>query len=296
MTRFRLFVACALAAAPFVAVGCSAEGPDDEQEDVELTEAAQGGPKPKCGTRVPSETEVQQVEDDVKAKGKPPAGGGGGGTTIQVAFHVINAGTSFSAGNVPDSMINSQIAVLNGAFGPSFNFVLASVDRTTNSSWFNMGYNSTAEKAAKAALRTGGANTLNIYTANLGSDLLGWATFPQDYASNPTMDGVVLLYSTLPGGGLEPYDEGDTGTHEAGHWLGLYHTFQGGCMKGDLVADTAPEKSAAFYCPIGRDSCKNAPGVDPIHNFMDYTEDACMFEFTAGQGDRMRTMYASYRQ
>jgi hypothetical protein len=108
------------------------------------------------------------------------------------------------------------------------------------------------------------------------------------------LDGVVLAYGTLPNAyqpGISDisgfiYNLGDTGTHEVGHYLGLAHTFEGHCSAhNDGVADTPAEKSPDFYCTVGRNSCKDGNGVpelDPIHNFMDYSDDICLDEFSLG--------------
>ncbi|EAU83013.1 metalloprotease [Coprinopsis cinerea okayama7 len=221
--------------------------------------------------------------------------------TINVHFHVVSAGSSLSDGNIPDSQIAEQIAVLNHDFGETgLSFVLVNTTRTVNSDWFLRAAPFTVQQnSMKNTLRAGGSADLNIYSVGFasgsGSGLLGYATFPIDYATSPWDDGVVILYSSVPGGTTAPYNLGQTVTHEVGHWVGLWHTFQGGCgAPGDEVADTPPERSPAFGCPVGRDTC-TGDGVDPIHNYMDYSDDACMSEFTPGQITRLRAQLATYR-
>lgn len=223
------------------------------------------------------------------------------GGTLDVHFHVITRGSALADGNVPDAMIHSQIDVLNQSFGRhGWTFRLASVDRTENAEWFRMTPGSVAEADAKAALRRGGAEALNIYTVSPEGSLLGWATFPWFYNLQKSQDGVVVLFSSLPGGSSAPYDLGDTATHEVGHWMGLLHTFENGCtVPNDYVLDTPAEQTAAFGCPIGRDTCTEGfqgLGLDPIGNFMDYTDDSCMFRFTWIQRRHMNFAFTIYRR
>jgi hypothetical protein len=277
--------------------GCSSSAPTTEEQTpapAEETTNAQAIPHRGCATIEPSADEKLEIEAAIA--GRVQAKRAVGSVNVPVYFHVINKGTGIANGDVPDSQITAQMNVLNAAYtNTPFKFTLAGTDRTTNASWFALAQGSTNEKNMKNALRKGGKESLNIYTANLSGGLLGWATFPSSYASNPKMDGVVMLYSSVPGGTAAPYNEGDTGTHEVGHWVGLYHTFQGGCASpGDSVSDTPPEASPAYGCPAGRDTCSGG-GADPIYNFMDYTDDNCMNHFTAGQAARADSLTATYR-
>jgi hypothetical protein len=224
-------------------------------------------------------------------------------TAIPTYVHIITSG---STGAVSDAQVAAQMTQLNKGFGGTegaggantgMQFALATngIDRTNSKAWYTIRQGSRNERNMKTSLRRGGAESLNIYIGNLANSLLGWATFPSDYTSDPKMDGVVILNTSLPGGSATNYNQGDTATHEVGHWVGLYHTFQGGCAApGDYVDDTAAEASAAGGCPTGRNTCA-AAGNDPITNYMDYTYDACMYQFTGGQAARAKSAVGTYR-
>ncbi|AFE07742.1 metalloprotease MEP1-like protein [Corallococcus coralloides DSM 2259] len=279
-------------------VGCNNNAPTTEEQTpapAEEATNAQAIPHRGCATIEPSADEKLEIEAAIAARGVS-AKRAVGSVNVPVYFHVIRKGTGIANGDIPDSQITAQMNVLNAAYANTpFKFTLAGTDRTTNATWFNLAQGSTNETNMKNTLRKGGKESLNIYTANLSGGLLGWATFPSSYASQPKKDGVVMLYSSVPGGTASPYNQGDTGTHEVGHWVGLYHTFQGGCASpGDSVSDTPPEASPAYGCPAGRDTCSGG-GADPIYNFMDYTDDSCMNQFTAGQSARADSLTATYR-
>lgn len=256
----------------------------------------------RCGTAHPTNEEAALQErqflnlrnqakttDGNNLAPRPP-----GSATVDVYFHVIT--DSRGNGSLSNAEIDRQMQVLIDAFANTpFDFNLVYTTTTANDSWYRVTPGSSAERAMKSTLREGDAGDLNIYSANIGGGLLGWATFPSSYNSNPIDDGVVILTGSLPGGNSIPYNEGDTLTHEVGHWVGLYHTFQGGCSgNGDFVSDTPAERSPAYGCPVGRDSC-SAPGLDPINNYMDYVDDFCMYEFSTGQIERADAQSSFYR-
>jgi hypothetical protein len=121
----------------------------------------------------------------------------------------------------------------------------------------------------KQALHVNGPETLNVYVSQLGG-YFGHATMPPP--NEPNKDGVVILNEVMPGGPQGPLSEGDTLTHEVGHWLGLVHTHTGFCTgEGDYMNPKSTEKSTSFGCPVHKDDCPDDGGPNPIHNFMSYT-------------------------
>ncbi|CAD6936061.1 unnamed protein product [Tilletia controversa] len=214
--------------------------------------------------------------------------------SVPVYWHTITDGAT---GPLTPSQIQAQIDVLNQDYAKSgYVFHLADSDSTSNPDWFhNLDLGQPQERAMKTSLHRGSADALNFYTVGFDNGELGFAMGPFNYSTNPWRDGVVINYGTLPGGHMAPFNLGRTATHEVGHWLGLFHVFEGGCSGGgDLVDDTPPQSRHTFGCPSSQDSCAGG-GADSIHNFMDYSIDSCMNEFTKGQNRRMHALTLAYR-
>ena len=257
-------------------------------------------PSPPPARRRAIEQQIRELRQALPEEREP------GTVTIPVYFHIITSADG-KEGNVSCDAVQKQIEVLNLAFagkgGPGavetpFRFVFAGMDITANDGYFNMAYQddqpSPEERAAKKELNRGNKSTLNIYTSKVYGAAYGWARFPWDYADG--LDGVVIRYTTLPGGNQGTQNEGDTATHEVGHWLGLFHTFEGGCAPpGDSVDDTPPQPSATIDCPtVPHNNCPGQNFVQ-VENYMNYTWDKCMYRFTAGQSNRMDAVHLLYR-
>lgn len=222
--------------------------------------------------------------------------------TIPTYIHVITDGAT---GNVTDAQISQQMSVLNLAFAGFYggansgiSFKLEGVTRTNNAKWFTM--NDFADEiAAKTALRRGGPNALNIYTGTAAGNL-GFAYYPSilkyQGGKYQMLDGAVVHYGSFPGGFIPKFNLGHTATHEVGHWFGLAHTFEQGCNgDGDRVDDTPAMLVPTGGCPVGKDTCLKEAGLDPIHNYMDYSDDACYNQFTPGQAARAQAQYVHFR-
>lgn len=242
--------------------------------------------------------------------------------TIPVVVHVIY-NSSKSQENISDAQINSQIAVLNEDFRktnadhvnvPSLfsslkadteiQFALATTTPTgapttgitrkasTRSSW---GTNDDCKRSSLGGVDPWDPSRyLNIWVCNIGGGILGYAQFP---GGSSATDGVVIspqyFGSSSKGSGFylsAPFDKGRTATHEVGHWLNLRHIWGDANCGNDFVADTPTQQTSNGGCPtFPKPSCGNTS--DMWMNYMDYTDDRCMYMFTLGQKDRMRATF-----
>jgi hypothetical protein len=143
-------------------------------------------------------------------------------------------------------------------------------------------------------------NYFNVWVCMMGSNLLGYSTFPDDVSTPATDQGVVIDYRSLPGGSYTSYNEGKTLTHETGHYFNLYHIWgddNGGCTGTDYIDDTPNQADASSGCYSGikTDACTTGGDGIMYQNYMDYTDDPCLVMFTTEQVDRMETALAVYR-
>jgi len=215
---------------------------------------------------------------------------------IPVVFHVIKG--SDGSGDVLDSQLISQIAVLNSGFS-GFTFYLAGIRRIANDNWRNLSKDSSQEIDMKNMLAIDPVHAINIYITSIPGSIKGWATYPWDNSAsqNPLLFCVVIRSNVLPNGDDPDNNLGRVASHEVGHYLGLYHTFDEYyvCKDGDLVADT-PIHLVNTGCPSRNpDTCPQHPMVDPIENYMNYTNDLCRTEFSDGQSIRMNQIVQQYK-
>ncbi len=237
------------------------------------------------------------------------------GVTMTIPVYV-NVLYKTGAENISDAQIQSQIDVMNEDFAganadvnststyqsvkagaTNIRFVLAGVIRksTTVTSWST---NDAMKKSSQGGIDpTSPTTALNMWSCNLGS-YLGYAQFPGGSSST---DGVVILYSAFgsrakhPSGTyLSSYDLGRTATHEVGHWLNLRHIWGDRRCGDDLVGDTPGHDGANYGCPAANTTskCSGKP-IEMTMNYMDYTDDRCMYMFSAGQETRMRATFAA---
>lgn len=264
-------------------------------------ETVSSGSAGTCGAPEFDHETARWIEDLLQRRPRAEMMLAPGSVEIPVAFHVVYAGRK---GRVSDEQIRVQMENLNTAFrNTPFTFRLVRVDRTNNRSWYNnCGLLTRNEKNMKRRLSFNPRDTMNIYSCKTSSypaksGVIGYAYFPFMHPESSYMHGPVIHTATLPGSGDAKYGiHGMTLVHEVGHYLGVYHTFQGGCQgDGDFVADTPAQARPTGDCSQQDvDTCP-APGKDDVPNFMNYTGDECMEHFTALQSERMVNISSTFR-
>ncbi|KAJ1324580.1 Pregnancy-associated plasma protein-A [Microdochium nivale] len=228
---------------------------------------------------------------------------------VDTYFHAAvprNASSSYMS----VAQMQKQLDVMNIAYAPhDITFVLKNAtriadDRIADFSYTgSQGVQGSRNKALEAywkQTRVGDYKTLHVWFYNSTPDLLGICSFPDSERpeSEKWLDGCHVDGNSLPGGAYKNYNLGGTAIHEVGHWFGLFHVFQDqDCdAPGDLVSDTPAQSEVSQGCPLSQDSCPSKPGVDSIHNFMDYSYDTCYEEFTEGQENRMHNLFRNIRE
>lgn len=265
-------------------------------------------------TRLVTKAMVASAQRHIDAaKRKAVFGSGRVPSTVEVPVYAniikgrhVRDRLGHSRSRVTVAQVKESIVILNEAFsgGQSatnhsvgLHFTLVDIRFKKRDSWFHASPDTLADRRMRRALHRGGPTALNLYFTRPSDGTLGFAAFPWDYERHPLQDGLTINAGTVSGGNTRNYNLGDTLVHEAGHWVGLYHTFEYGCdVENDMVADTPQEADPGYGCPEGADSCADDPGADPIHNFMDYSNDSCMFEFTAGQVARAQDAWTAFRE
>jgi len=208
---------------------------------------------------------------------------------IQSQINVLNK--DFSATNSDYNKTSTYNSVKSGDIGIEFVLDQVITKSTTKRSWQ---LNDAMKKISQGGISpTSSTTKLNIWVCNLTSGYLGYAQFP---GGSSATDGVVIDNNAFgtTGSATAPFDLGRTATHEVGHWMNLRHIWGDATCGNDQVGDTPVHNTANYGCPAAghRSTCSGTP-IEMTMNYMDYTDDACMYMFSAGQKTRMLAVFAS---